>query len=135
MQRIILTALLGFATITVTGCAFPGVYKLNIQQGNIVKPDMLAQLEPGMTSNQVIYVMGNPVLNDPFTDRSWDYIYTLEQRDKITKRYHITLFFDEQGGYTHYTGELPVEDIKGEDQSETLPAGAEQLPTSAPIEI
>ena len=56
MRALILTGLLGFATLS--GCTFPGVYKLNVQQGNIVTQDMLDQLEPGMTERQVIYLMG-----------------------------------------------------------------------------
>ena len=56
MRASILTVLLGIATLA--GCAFPGVYKLNVQQGNIVTDDMLAQLETGMNQRQVEYVMG-----------------------------------------------------------------------------
>src|SRR5690554_4836568 len=65
---LILTILLGFATLS--GCVFPGVYKLNVQQGNIVTQDMLDKLKPGMTPRQVIYVMGNPVLRNPYEQRS-----------------------------------------------------------------
>lgn len=105
MRLIILTFLLGIATLS--GCSFPGVYKLNIQQGNIVTQDMLDQLEAGMTERQVVYIMGNPVVQSPFESNKWEYIYTLEKRDVVTKRYQITLFFDEQGLYSHYEGELP----------------------------
>lgn len=105
MRPIILTALLGFASLS--ACTFPGVYKLNVQQGNIVTQEMLAELQPGMTQRQVIYVMGNPVVKNPFAENKWDYIYTLEKRDEVVKSYHVTLFFDTQGFYSHYTGEAP----------------------------
>ena len=107
MRPIILTALLGFASLS--ACTFPGVYKLNVQQGNIVTQEMLAELQPGMTQRQVIYVMGNPVVKNPFADNKWDYIYTLEKRDEVVKRYHVTLFFDAQGFFSHYTGDAPSE--------------------------
>ncbi len=116
---LILTILLGFATLS--GCVFPGVYKLNVQQGNIVTQDMLDKLKPGMTPRQVIYVMGNPVLRNPYEQQRWDYIYTLEVRDKVTKNYRISVFFDDKNSYTHYTGKLPSKEISEVDQLKTLP--------------
>lgn len=104
-RLLILTSLLGFATVS--GCIFPGVYKLNVQQGNIITQEMIDKLRPGMTHRQVIYVMGNPVLSNPFNENRWDYTYTLEQNDKITTSYRISLYFNEQQRYTHYTGRLP----------------------------
>lgn len=124
MRASILTVLLGFATLA--GCAFPGVYKLNVQQGNIVTHDMIEQLEPGMTQRQVEYVMGTPVVQNPYEQQRWDYIYTLEQRDVITKRYHIKVFFDEQGNYIRYEGELPADESLDKSQLDDLPAQEEK---------
>ncbi|MEK9713824.1 MAG: outer membrane protein assembly factor BamE [Thalassolituus sp.] len=125
MRALILTGLLGFATLS--GCTFPGVYKLNVQQGNIVTEDMLSQLQPGMTPRQVVYVMGNPVAKNPFADDRWNYLYTLERRDKVVKRYQITVLFDEQGLYSHYEGELPQEEFSEENQTKEIP---EEVKTS-----
>ncbi|ASP37269.1 cell envelope protein SmpA [Bacterioplanes sanyensis] len=119
MRALILTVSLGIATLS--GCAFPGVYKLNIQQGNIVTADMLQQLEPGMTQRQVVFVMGTPVLRNPFEQRRWDYVYSLEKRDEVVKSYRISLFFDEQGRFSHHTGSLPDEEFSEENQLNTLP--------------
>lgn len=124
MRASILTVLLGFATLT--GCAFPGVYKLNVQQGNIVTHDMIEQLEPGMTQRQVEYVMGTPIVQNPYEQQRWDYIYTLEQRDVITKRYHIKVFFDDQGNYNRYEGELPKDESLDKSQVDDLPAQEEK---------
>ena len=118
MRALILTGLLGFATLS--GCTFPGVYKLNVQQGNIVTQDMLAELKPGMTDRQVIYLMGNPVVRNPFSEQEWEYLYTLEKRDEIVKRYHVTLHFDAQGLYSHYTGSLPDDEYSEDDQSKDI---------------
>lgn len=118
-RSLILTSLLGFATLS--GCAFPGVFKLNVQQGNIVTQDMLDKLQPGMTERQVIFVMGNPVLRNPYESTRWDYLYTLEERDTITHSYRISIFFDDNGRLTHYTGKLPAKEVKEEDQLNSLP--------------
>ena len=122
----ILTVLLGFASFS--GCTFPGVYKLNVQQGNIVTQDMLDKLKPGMTARQVIFVMGNPVLKPALDAQQWDYIYTLEERDVITKRYHLSVHFDQQGRFSHYQGTLPDSPIKEEDQLKGLPSESRDQP-------
>lgn len=131
-SAIILTVSLGFATLS--GCVFPGVYKLNVQQGNIVTQDMLDQLKTGMTERQVIYVMGNPVLRNPYAEQRWDYLYTLEERDEVTESYRISVFFNDQGTYSHYTGELPSEEIQEEDQLKTLPQEQES-PNTVPTDF
>lgn len=83
------------------------VYKLNIQQGNIVTQDMLDKLKPGMSKRQVAFIMGNPVLKDTFTTRSWDYIYRTERHEDQVSSYKIRINFDPSENYTHYEGELP----------------------------
>lgn len=122
MRALILTVSLGFATLSgLSGCAFPGVYKLNVQQGNIVTQDMLDKLTPGMTQRQVIFVMGNPVLQNPYQTQRWDYLYTMERRDKVEERYTISLHFDDRGLYQYHTGELPQEGTKVRDDLRSLP--------------
>jgi len=83
------------------------VYKLNIQQGNIVTQDMLEKLKPGMDKRQVAYIMGNPVLKDTFTTRVWDYAYRTERYEDDIKDYRIRLHFDQADKYSHYEGTLP----------------------------
>ena len=83
------------------------VYKLNVQQGNIVTQEMLDQLKPGMKKNQVAYIMGNPVLKDTFSERHWDYIYRTERQEDNVKSYHIRVFFDQGARYSHFDGKLP----------------------------
>jgi outer membrane protein assembly factor BamE len=131
-RSLILTSLLGFATLS--GCVFPGVFKLNVQQGNIVTQDMLDKLQPGMTERQVIFVMGNPVLRNPYETSRWDYLYTLEERDKISQSYRISLFFDAAGRFTHYSGKLPAQEIKEEDQLNSLPR-EQSSPNTVPEDL
>lgn len=115
-RAIILTFLLGIATLS--GCVFPGVHKLPVQQGNIVTQDMLEQLKPDMTPNQVEYVMGTPVLKTTLSPSVWQYVYNLEEDDKITRQYQIRVFFNNKGRYSHYDGEVPEEDVPEEEALE-----------------
>ena len=113
MQFRILTILLSF--LFIPACSIPKVYKLTVQQGNIVTQDMLDELQPGMTKRQVAYVMGTPLIRSPYQQDRWDYIYTLERRDEVVKSYQITTFFD-GNTYTHFEGEVPKEDELEEQQ-------------------
>jgi len=127
IRATILTFLLGIATLS--GCVFPGVHKLNVQQGNIVTQDMLDQLQQGMTRDQVEFVMGTPVLENSFADNRWDYLYTLEEDDKITKRYLIKVYFDANQRFDHYEGQLPDAEFSEENQLDNLPKEETNLNT------
>ncbi len=116
MQFKFLTILLSF--IFISACSIPQVYKLTVQQGNIVTQDMVNQLKEGMTKRQVAYVMGTPLIQSPYQQERWDYLYTLERRDKIVKSYQISVFFKDDL-YTHFEGEVPSEE-KPEVQQEVL---------------
>ena len=74
-----------------SGC----VYRLAIQQGNIVDEEKVAQVTLGMTRNQVRFLLGTPLVDDPFNRDRWDYLYYLtpSRSDKIEKRW-ITLYFE-----------------------------------------
>lgn len=78
------------------GCSVPGVYKLDIQQGNIVTQDMVDQLRPGMTARQVRFIMGTPLIVDTFTPQRWDYLYSIQPGGGQRYQEQISLFFDEQ---------------------------------------
>ena len=48
------------------GYNVPLLYKIDIQQGNVIEQDMINKLKPGMDKNQVKFIMGTPVIVDPF---------------------------------------------------------------------
>ena len=66
------------------GCSYmpriPGVkpYRIEIQQGNFISQDMVAQLKPGMSKEQVRLALGTPLLNDIFHADRWDYVFWRE---------------------------------------------------------
>lgn len=86
--------LLALPACTTIATRFPGIYTLDIQQGNIIDQEMVDQLRPNMTKRQVLYVMGSPMLVDVFNKERWDYVYSDQpgHDDRVQKR--ITLFFD-----------------------------------------
>jgi len=82
--------LMFFALAISSGC----VYRASISQGNLVKQEDLDQLEIGMTRNQVRYLLGTPMIDDPFTRDRWDYIYYLKlRRDDAAFKRWVSVFF------------------------------------------
>lgn len=85
-----LILVLGFA-LGSAGC----VYRPTIQQGNLLKSEDVDQVTVGMTRSQVRYLLGTPMLADPFDPQRWDYIYTLQRgRERHRDRAHYIVHFE-----------------------------------------
>lgn len=91
---------------------FPGVYKLPIEQGNIVTEEMVSQLEPGMSTGQVEFVLGTPLIRDSFASDRWDYLYVLRKPDDTVEKQRLTVYFD-KGALSHYESTV----VSDKDQS------------------
>lgn len=88
---------LTLVVITLSACTsigFPGVYRADVDQGNLMDKERLAEVEIGMEPRQVRRLLGTPLLTDTFTKNRWDYFYSLRQGDNIDVRHHITVFFE-----------------------------------------
>lgn len=85
-------------------------YRPDIQQGNFVSQEMVAQLKEGMTPDQVVFLMGTPLLNDVFHGERWDYPFRMQKGNGEITTSHVTVYFENnrvsriEGG-----GELPTE--------------------------
>ena len=69
-------------------------YKIEIQQGNFISPDMISRLKPGMSKDQVRAVMGTPLLSGIFHAERWDYVYWREQSDGKLENRKLVVYFD-----------------------------------------
>ena len=92
--KLLLTSLSLTGLFALAGCAFPGVYKIDIQQGNVVTQDMIDQLRPGMTRSQVRFIMGNPLITDTFHADRWDYLYSIQPGGGQRLQERVSLVFD-----------------------------------------
>jgi len=86
-------------SLTLVSCStilsyIPGVYTIDIQQGNIIEQSMVDQLRPGMNKRQVLYVMGSPMLNNVFHKNRWDYVYSNQPSGKDREQKQLSLFFE-----------------------------------------
>jgi outer membrane protein assembly factor BamE len=82
--------------ISAAGCSFslPRVHKVTVQQGNLITQQMVDRLKPGMTRSQVSFVLGDPVMHNPFNADRWDYLYRVEVPDVYEEIKTLSLFFD-----------------------------------------
>lgn len=70
------------------------VHKLSIQQGNYLEDDQVQKVEEGMTREQVKFLLGTPVADDPFTNDRWDYVYLYRNgRTGETLRRQVIVYF------------------------------------------
>jgi len=90
MRLVLLSAVV--AALLTGGCL--SVYKAEIQQGNAVSQEMIDKLKPGMTRSQVRFVLGTPLITDPFHLDRWDYYYYIRrQGEDIAEVRRLTVIF------------------------------------------
>jgi len=91
MRNILITTLIMLLASS-TGCS---IYRPEIQQGNILDLAQVDKLKTGMSKRQVIFVMGTPLLQDPFHKNRWDYIHTVKPTSSTRMTIQrLTLYFD-----------------------------------------
>jgi len=101
MQKLIALIL----TLFLSGCAFPGVYKINVQQGNIVTNKELNALTEGMPRSQVHAVMGTPLMLNPVDTSREYYVYTFQRAGGDIEEQRIIVYYDDDQ-FSHYEAQL-----------------------------
>ena len=74
------------------------VFQPPMSQGNLLKQEDVDQVEVGMTRSQVRFLLGTPMIDDPFHKDRWDYVYYLKigRQDASFKRWLSIIFTDER---------------------------------------
>ena len=85
--------------LSLTGCEMilsnlPGIYRIDIDQGNMIDQSMVDQLRPNMTKRQVLFIMGSPMLVDFFHQDRWDYIYLSKKGDADPEQKSLSIYFE-----------------------------------------
>ncbi len=78
-----------------SGALFPGLFRVDIEQGNIVEEKNFNQLQIDMTKTQVQYLLGTPIINDRFHPNRWDYIYLNHLANGGVIHHKLTLLFSD----------------------------------------
>ena len=98
------------------------VYVPDVQQGNVITQEMVNQLKVGMNRRQVQFILGTPLIMDPFHQDRWDYYYSLKRGKKYRAKRTLSLFFkgDE---LTEIRGNVRIKP-QGTSETKTKPAGS-----------
>ena len=82
--------IIGF-TLVLASC----VYRVDVQQGNLLEEDEIAAVKLGMTRNQVRFLLGTPMVDDTFHGDRWDYMYFFRRgRNNVADQRWLIVFFD-----------------------------------------
>ena len=114
---------------SVSSFSFPGVYRIDVPQGNIITQEMIDQLRPGLTKRQVTFILGTPLLRDTFDQDRWDYLYSFQPGGGERAQERLTVYF-ENDQLTRFTGDF--EQTPENDQfpaTATGPAATSTAPT------
>ncbi len=78
-----------------------------MQQGNVLTQEMVSQLKPGQTKDQVRFILGTPVLADVFHANRWDYVYRLQKGSTgVVEERKFAVFFDADGRLERVAGDV-----------------------------
>ena len=95
-MRKLLIIIACIATLNQAACSRTRIiHKIDVQQGNVVDQEMVNQLEPGMSRNQVQFIMGSPMVVDVFHQDRWDYIYYFKPGYGDITEERVSLFFED----------------------------------------
>lgn len=72
---------IAFITLTMQGCA-NWIFRIDVPQGNFLEQKDVDKLRVGMTKEQVIFVLGRPVVKDSFDRDTWYYVYEIKRGQK-----------------------------------------------------
>lgn len=87
----------GVLAVAISACGstnwgFP--YRPDVQQGNWITAEQVAQLQQGMTREQVRFILGTPTLQDVFRTNRWDYPYYNKPGYGPEQERKFTVWFD-----------------------------------------
>lgn len=98
-----LRVLLALAALILASCSSIGLptpslkaYRMEIQQGNFVSQEMVSQLKPGMSRDQVRFILGTPLIADSFHANRWDYVFRRQMANSnVLEHRKIAVFFED----------------------------------------
>lgn len=104
--------ILGVVCSLLAACNSFNPYKIDVQQGNVLTQEMVAQLKPGQTREQVRFILGTPLLADIFHQQRWDYVYSYRKgRSGEVETRQFSVYFDKDNRLERASGDVEVADL------------------------
>lgn len=101
MQKLLKLPGVFLLTLALGACAFPGVFQIDVQQGNIVDHEDLDRLVPTMTRADVHQLLGTPITTSSFDPNREHYLYTFQRSGGEIKRQRITVHYEDNRYLRH----------------------------------
>ena len=96
IMRKLLISFIAIASLTLSGCSIDmlTVYKIDVQQGNALDQEDIDRVSEGMNKRQVEFLLGQPLLSDPFRRDRWDYVFYFKPGYGDPHKARLTLWFE-----------------------------------------
>ena len=79
----------------ISSCSSFSFYKVPVTQGNIFEDEDIDKLQVGQSMDQVQFILGSPMIKDPFHSNRWDYLNLVTVGDeKIVEKKLVVIFDD-----------------------------------------
>lgn len=123
------TSLVIVTSVLLTGCSVVDrwVYRPDINQGNYVTPEAIELLKTGQTKDQVVFIMGSPMLTSIYGDNVWYYVFRQQPQHGQVSQRNYTVYFNEMGIVT----DIKATELEGSKSLEEM----NQQQISDPIDI
>jgi len=92
--RLVCHGIVALLCLSLSAC-FLVPHKIDVQQGNYVDQAMLDKLRLGMSKSQVRFVLGTPLIADPFHPERWDYAFQDRPGGKLSAAKRVTAIFED----------------------------------------
>jgi outer membrane protein assembly factor BamE len=95
MKQLASTLFILIAIITISSCSSLSPYKVPVLQGNIFEDEDLEKLSEGLTKEQVQFIFGTALIQDPFRTSRWDYFNSVTVGNEVVAENKLTIYFNE----------------------------------------
>lgn len=96
------------------------VYRIDVPQGNYLEAASVAQVKQGMTVQQVQYLLGTPVLIDPYSNLTWYYVFLQQRAYQSPEQHTFTVKFDQRGIVTETHLDKPLPEVTSQNENNTI---------------
>lgn len=96
------------------------VYRVDVPQGNYLEAASVEQVHAGLTQQQVQYLLGTPVLVDPYNDKVWYYVFLKQRAYEAPEKHTFTVHFDAHNVVSSFNLDNPLPIVESQSENNTI---------------